>query len=406
MRVGVLGGGLQGCCAALALAERGARVTLFDRNPALLSRAAVANEGKIHLGYMYAGDPTLATAKTMMNGALSFAPFLERHLGKPARSFAVSMPAAYVVHRDGQQDVETVSNYLQAVNELVTQAAEHRDGAYFGRDLRSRLRPWAKSERDNAFDPKIALAVFDTPEIAINPVDLACSLRECISAQPRIEVRTARTVLSATIEHDGVDVETEGADGAAHDRFDHVVNALWDGRFAIDATAGLDPDRPWIHRLKYGVSFRLPDGAPTPPSATIVLGPFGEVVSYGGGLVYLTWYPACLRAISRNTAPPDWETYPQEPLRSRVIRETLSALAEIVPSLRGLDPEELPEATVKGGAIVAWGDTDIYDPASELHRRYEIGVTSRGRFHSVDPGKLTMAPYFAEKCADRIKPAS
>ena len=75
MRVGVLGGGLQGCCAALALAERAVKVTLFDKNDALLSRAAVANEGKIHLGYMYAGDPTLSTAKTMMAGALSFAPF-------------------------------------------------------------------------------------------------------------------------------------------------------------------------------------------------------------------------------------------------------------------------------------------------------------------------------------------
>ena len=50
MHVGVLGGGLQGCCVALTLAERGVKVTLFDKNDTLLSRAAVANEGKIHLG--------------------------------------------------------------------------------------------------------------------------------------------------------------------------------------------------------------------------------------------------------------------------------------------------------------------------------------------------------------------
>ena len=81
MRVGVLGGGLQGCCAALALAARGIDVTLFDRNDRLLSRAAVANEGKIHLGYMYANDPSHATARMMMRGALAFAPFFARHLG-------------------------------------------------------------------------------------------------------------------------------------------------------------------------------------------------------------------------------------------------------------------------------------------------------------------------------------
>ena len=96
MLVGVLGGGLQGCCTALALAERRVRVTLFDKNDTLLSRAAIANEGKIHLGYMYAGDPTLSTAKTMMAGALAFAPFLERYLGQPAHSFSVSVSATYV----------------------------------------------------------------------------------------------------------------------------------------------------------------------------------------------------------------------------------------------------------------------------------------------------------------------
>src|ERR1700751_5384636 len=108
MLVGVLGGGLQGCCVALALADRGAKVFLFDRNDALLSRAAVANEGKIHLGYMYAGDTTLSTAKTMMTGALFFAPFLERYLGQSAQSFSTSVPANYVVHRDSQRSVDDV----------------------------------------------------------------------------------------------------------------------------------------------------------------------------------------------------------------------------------------------------------------------------------------------------------
>jgi hypothetical protein len=128
------------------------------------------------------------------------------------------------------------------------------------------------------------------------------------------------------------------------------------------------------------------------------------VVTYGDGTIYLTWYPACLQAISTDVSPPDWDTYAPEPLRSRILAETFRALSEIVPLLCALDPEKLPDALVKGGAIVAWGKTDIYDPASELHRRFEIGVTTDGSFHSVDPGKLTMAPYFAQVCADRIKP--
>jgi hypothetical protein len=55
-----------------------------------------------------------------------------------------------------------------------------------------------------------------------------------------------------------------------------------------------------------------------------------------------------------------------------------------------------------GGQIFAWGTTDVDDPSSELHCRYEIGVNSYGRYHSVDTGKYTMAPYFAAETVNRI----
>jgi hypothetical protein len=48
----------------------------FGRNDQLLSRAAVANEGKIHLGYMYANDGSHSTARLMTRGALfTMAPY-------------------------------------------------------------------------------------------------------------------------------------------------------------------------------------------------------------------------------------------------------------------------------------------------------------------------------------------
>jgi glycine/D-amino acid oxidase-like deaminating enzyme len=402
MRIAVLGGGLQGCCVALALADRGANVILFDRNDALLSRTAVANEGKIHLGYMYVADPTLSTARTMMLGALAFAPFIERYLGRSNPALATSLPATYVVHRESQHSTHEVSAYMAQVHLLIREAASGREDAYFGHDLSVPPRLWSDGERAAVFNPQAASAVFDTPEVAINPTDLARGLRECITRHPHIETRLRRHVLSAAIDGDATRVTSEGEDGRATESFDHVVNALWDGRIAVDETMGLKPNRPWLHRLKYGVSFTLPPGLRPPPSATFVSGPFGEVVSYRDRTTYLTWYPQCLHGISAAITPPDWATYPGEPLRSEVARGTIAAIAEIVPCLAALDPATLTDACVKGGVIVAWGETDIYDPQSELHRRYEIGVTSHGRYHSIDPGKLTMAPYFADICAERI----
>jgi hypothetical protein len=273
---------------------------------------------------------------------------------------------------------------------------------YFGIDLRGSLRRWSALEVEEEFNPTAALAVFSSPEVAISPVELARTLDEQVTAHPAIELRLNHDVCSVELDGPRLRVVSESGGVLARDRFDHVVNALWDGRLAIDETLGYRPNRPWIHRLKYGVGFRLLGETRRPRSATFVLGPFGEVVSYSDGLIYLTWYPECLHGISKDLTPPDWPMYPPEPLRSSILGGTLAAMSDIVVPLRALTLDALSEATVRGGTIVAWGETDIYDPKSELHRRFEIGVTSAGQFHSVDPGKLTMAPFFAEVCADRI----
>ena len=60
------------------------------------------------------------------------------------------------------------------------------------------------------------------------------------------------------MERDRIAVLSEGQDGYSRDCFDHVVNALWDGRLALNEALGFRTNRPWLHRLKYGVSFRLP----------------------------------------------------------------------------------------------------------------------------------------------------
>jgi glycine/D-amino acid oxidase-like deaminating enzyme len=392
---------MQGCCCALALAERDVDVILFDRNQQLLSRAGAANEGKVHLGYMYANDPSYSTAWMMMNGALAFAPFIARHLGIGPESLNVSQPAAYVVRCDSQRSAEEVAEYLATVHSMIVDAADGRSKAYFGKDLSQKPRPWSATEREAEFDCEVALAAFDTPEVAINPVTLAKALRERIYSDRRIEVRLAHEVLSVE-DIDAPVVIVKDRNGAARHHFDHTVNALWDGRLAVDETLGLRPIRPWLHRLKYGVSFYLPENTKRPRSATFVSGPFGEIVNYNDGLIYLTWYPVCLLALTSDIAPPHWPTYPDEQLRSELLKGTLEAMSEFVVSLRQLALEELENVTVKGGTIVAWGETDIHDPKSELHRRYEIGVTSNRKYHSIDPGKLTMAPYFAQVCSNRI----
>lgn len=403
MPVGVLGGGLQGCCIALELASRGVSVTLVDENVDLLTRTAVANEGKVHLGYMYAADSSLRTARTMLAGALAFAPFLRRHLGEDL-VLATSQPAAYVVHRDSQHGPDAVAGYLSAVHRLVVDAAARAGAAYLGSDVLAPVRQWSRAEVAEQFDLEHVVTAFASPEVAIDPLALAALLRRRIADEPLIDVRARHRVESVKRDVDNrFEVAGTADDDEWEATFDQVVNALWGGRIAVDETLGLRPGRPWLHRLKYGVSVRWPDRLPAPPSATVISGPFGEVVSYPDRTTYLTWYPACVLGYSTSVSPPtSWETHPSDPFRSEIVRGTVDGLARLVPVLATLREDELADAAVKGGVIVAWGETDIDDPASELHNRFAIGVTSEDGYHSVDPGKLTMAPLFAARCADRV----
>jgi len=132
--------------------------------------------------------------------------------------------------------------------------------------------------------------------------------------------------------------------------------------------------------------------------------PFGDVVSLPGGRFYLSWYPACRFLSHAGIDPPDWKAQVTPELRRSVADETLARLAEIVPDVAALGAVT-DLSMVDGGAVVTWGDSDIDDPHSEAHQRFDIGVTSNGSYHSVDTGKYSVAPYFAMQVADRIAAA-
>src|SRR5687768_6580307 len=98
----------------MELAAHGIRVDLYDKNHLCISQASANNEGKIHLGYVYAKDPTLSTARMMVKGAITFAPLLRRWLGQEIDSIPVSSPFHYVIHRDSQLTVSQVEKHLRA----------------------------------------------------------------------------------------------------------------------------------------------------------------------------------------------------------------------------------------------------------------------------------------------------
>ena len=140
----------------------------------------------------------------------------------------------------------------------------------------------------------------------------------------------------------------------------------------------------------------------------VVLGPFGDVVKYDNGDVYLSWYPAGLKGYSGEVTPPDWPRDSDAAQSGETFAAIRAGLSTVIPAVACLTPEALECWKVKCGVIFAWGSTDIGDPASDLHERSRVGPEHFGRYHTINTGKLTVAPLFAKRTADFIldRPAS
>jgi hypothetical protein len=403
VRVIVLGGGLQGVCTSLELASRGIDVDLVERDPGLVNRASLRNEGKVHLGLVYARDTTLRTGTLMLRGALSFGRLLSEWTRGGSDRVQVSRSFCYLVANESQSPVPVLAAYYEALDSRYRREMAENGADYLGRRHATLCRPVPADRIDRRLNRERVAAAFETIEASVKPGELARALRQAVASNPRIRLclnhcvnevaRTSSGFACRGVREDAVRFVLEG---------DQVVNALWEGRLAIDDQLGLRPERPWVHRLKVRILVELPAHLRSLPSVTFVLGPFGDVVSYEHGPACVSWYPECLAGWSHDLQPPfEWNALcrGEVPGRQTVDRahQALSAFDRWVP---GLCRSRI--LTVDAGVIFAWGQTDISDPESGLHRRSAIGPRSTEGYHSIDTGKLTMAPLFAVLTADRV----
>ncbi len=391
----VLGAGIQGCCAALALSRAGWSVVLVDRAVAPMWEASRRGEGKLHLGYVYANEPDRSTAGLMLDGALAFSDLIDGWMPRPVRWEALrSSPFVYGVLPDSMVAPEQLAEHYAWVDAEISARIEAGQTYAGARTFQEVGRCTSPGHVGLGADVATAFA---TSEVAVQPSRLREELIGGLTA-------AGVTFVAGTTVH-GVERRSEGMAVSCADperavvthHADLVVNCLWHGRLAVDETMGITAGRPCLYRLKYAVHGTLP-AAPSPrASVTLVLGPFGDVVFYPDGAVYVSWYPVCMTSSTEDlTIPSEW-ALPMagegpDARRHEIVQGSLSALSATVPAL-----EQLTVDSVAAGVIVAWGKTDIDDPGSELHMRKDIGVHDHDGYVNIDTGKLTMAPFFADQ---------
>jgi hypothetical protein len=401
LRVAVLGGGGVGVCSAIEIAHHGHHVDIFEQDAKPVWRASRVNEGKIHQGILYAKDPSLRTARTLIRGALTFAACLSRWIDVGPESLKLSTPFVYAVHKGTMVDVDRLLSHFAACRTIFAEMQAASGLHYLGREERLEFRKLAAGEIETILDPHFISAAIMSNECSVDPRVIADRLRAAALAEPRITfIGNARVTNAEEVGGQYIVTFDQGGSQRAGP-YDHVVNALWEGRLAIDRRFGIDPPHRWIHRHKFGNRVHVTLREEDLPSVTVVLGPFGDIVNFGSNGFYLSWYPIGMVASSLDSEPPThWQQISMQ-ARDDVFHRSLAHWSILCPKLKDIAfGREDVDAT--SGVIFAWGDSDIGDPDSELHKRYEIGIQSNGRYHSVNTGKYTMVPYLGLQVAERV----
>lgn len=366
-----------------------------------MNRSSLRNEGKIHLGILYANDRTFSTAKLMLRGGLSFGRILRGLVGADFRDVGISTPFVYLVAHDSVLCPDALSAHYEQV-EAAYRELLSEGGDYLGLTPERLVRRMDETEWRSVFAPSLVHAAFLTEERAIDADDLARVVRAALEREDAIEVLTRHRLDHVRASAAGYSLHGGNPSGPFRLDVDQVINATMERRAAIDRQVGIEPEGDLLHRLKYRVIASLPSNLASSPSATMVLGRYGDVVIRPNGTAFLSWYPAGLRGWTDALEPPrSWDAPCRgevEPgLRASLFEEIVSAIDSWYPGISGVRP-----IIVDAGAIVAHGVTDVDDPDSALHERFRVGVRSLDGYHTVEPGKLTTAPLFAVDAARRV----
>lgn len=377
-------------------------MTVVEAESDCLQQASLRNEGKIHLGFVYAKDASGSTSSLMLEGALAFGPLVETFVGHQLPWDELrSELFTYLVMADSQMTTSDIADFYSTLDRRI---ADYESPTYLGRPINALWSEVPITSLGGWLNRDFVQGAFRTCEAALDREGINVHLRRALHAHPNITMRYGHRVLEARRTSEGFTLAVRSPDGGSRMiDTDIVVNCLWDQRLLVDSQIGIVPDHKWVHRRKFRILGRMPAELEPMPSLTMVLGSYGDVVVYPHTDAYISWYPTCMTGWSTDVAPPDdWHmSEAQVPSASaelqRIVDDSIVSLSTIVKGLEKFEP-----MSVASGLIVARGESDIDDPNSELHTRHNIGVNDFDGWFSIDTGKYTTAPLFAQQLADRL----
>ncbi|KAI8462217.1 MAG: hypothetical protein J3K34DRAFT_450100 [Monoraphidium minutum] len=397
-QVAVLGGGIQGCMAALVFAKRGLDVRIYDQAEDIMQRASSNQEGKIHLGFVYSMDPSMETARYMLTSSLWFSRYVEHLVGHNIDwSLLKSSPFRYLVPYTSLVKPAALEEFFEHLQLIYTRMISKDLALTYLGERPKRLFKRAAVPRE--VNQSYFAAAYDTEEYAIHQSLFHRIIRNAL------EQHSVKFIFNTTVT--GVRRLLNSPTG----RFsiskiggDHIVdivaNCLWDGRMAIDAQLGVPPWSGNNVRLKLGIKTGYTLQLANMMSTTIVNGPFGDFVNFDNQRrMYFSWYPVSMQGMvvnmKNNALPPDWQHYMAGAIPTNFSTKLIKLHEDQFARIFTVGKIQFQSPKLVAGVIVGNGDKDVQHLDSGLHKRADAPIMHQDGYFSISTQKFTSAPYNA-----------
>ncbi len=253
----IIGGGIFGVYAALYLARHGQRVCLVEKEKALLRKASIVNQARLHSGYHY--PRSVATARMSDDNK---ARFTSEH-----RDFINSdFEKYYAIDRYGS----------------------FTDALQFERFCNFINIPCERVKAHPLFNFSRIEALYKTTEHSFDPILIANHYRFRLEAEDRVKTELETSVTSAEVVNNRWEISLRRAESDVIFLVsaDQVINATYAGSNSVNALFGVE-DIPLMHEISEMAFLTSPQLKNI--GLTVMDGPFGSVMPYGlSGLLSLS----------------------------------------------------------------------------------------------------------------------
>jgi len=389
--VGILGGGMQGCCMALLFKKLGFKVTIIDQAQSLISRASSNQEGKIHMGFIYANDNSCKTGFKLLNDCLHFTFCLEDLIDSTVQWETLkSKKFIYLVPHDSICSVDHLKHYfskLQEKYESILNSEPHL--SYLGQtpEIISYSIPVP-----NYIDTSNFQYCFQTEEVSVSQAILREIMLNKLAKKEINVILNTKVIGIRKQAAYHYQVTTSNGDQS----FDFLVNCLWENQHILDGHLGMNQKPGTNLRLKFGITSSYIHECADIPSISMVTGLYGDFVNFPNAddpKMYFSWYPVSRHGMVVDQAiPQEWDQICKgicaNQLYQYQIDNQLTAYQKLFSKdFNFIEPKLIP------GIIVARGSKDIDDQQSELHQRSENPVFYSEGYFSISTGKFTSIPH-------------